>query len=152
RRDLDAHATAGRGRTGSRAREVLREAEVQGPVESDPHLLLQTRQLAQIDRTPEPPGEEPREPDPEDVCDPRPTADGGELSERREPEGPGCTAEDARCDVARDGPALAERMLGRGWVEAPGSPIGHQRAVAERPHTGPAGNREILVHRDPAVA
>src|SRR5262249_22216876 len=99
----------GRRRTGSRAREVLREAEVQGPVESDPHLCLEVWQLAQVDRAPEPPGYEPREPDPEDVRHPGSTADGGELSERREPEGAGCTAQDARCDVARDGPALAER-------------------------------------------
>ncbi len=41
--------------------EVLREQQVQRPVNSNPHFLFESRQLAQIDRPPQPPGQEARE-------------------------------------------------------------------------------------------
>src|SRR5207245_6757771 len=110
--------------------------------------LLEAWQLAQVDRPPEPPRDESREPDAEDVRDAGPPADGRELPQRRETEGLLRPAEDGGDHVARDGSALAERVLSRGGMEAAGAAIGHQRAVAERPHPWPVRHFEELVHED----
>src|SRR5262249_4087949 len=107
----EAHAISSRRGAVRHAPQVLREAEVERPVECDPDLLLEPRQLAQVDRAPEPPRDEAREPDPEDVRHPRPPADGGELSQRREAERGRRSAQDGGGDVAPDGAALTEGVL-----------------------------------------
>src|SRR5919206_2280123 len=61
--------------------EVLAEEQVQGPVQGDADLLLQARQLAQVDGPPEEPGDETREVQAEDVGDTGPFADRRELPE-----------------------------------------------------------------------
>src|SRR5262249_20991282 len=129
---------------------VLREAEVERPVESDPHLLLEARQLAQVDRPPEPPRDESREPDAEDLRHARPPPDGGELPERGEAEGLFRSAERGD-DVPCGGSALAERVPGRRRMEATRAWIRYQRAVAERPHARPIRHFEKLVHDDAAT-
>src|SRR5690606_28559649 len=71
---------------GAELDEVLREEQVERPVERDAELLLRARQLAEIDRPPEPPGEEAGEIDAEDARDAGPPPDRSELAERREAE------------------------------------------------------------------
>src|SRR6266849_3711674 len=66
--------------------EVFREHEIERPIERNAHFLLETGQLAQVNRAPEPPGDEPGEVDTEDVGDACPTADRSELTDRREDE------------------------------------------------------------------
>jgi hypothetical protein len=42
-------------------REILREQQVECPIQCGTYLLFQPRQLAEVDRSPQPPGQEPRE-------------------------------------------------------------------------------------------
>src|SRR6266699_6237778 len=48
----------GDGAVGPELHEILREEQVESPVKRHAHFLLQPRQLAQVDRPPEPPGNE----------------------------------------------------------------------------------------------
>jgi hypothetical protein len=60
---VDSRARSRDRRLGADAGEILREAEIKRPVQSDADLLLESWQLAQINRAPKPPREEAREVD-----------------------------------------------------------------------------------------
>src|SRR5690606_6765300 len=115
--------------------EVLREEQVERPVERDAELLLRARQLAEIDRPPEPPGEEAGEIDAEDARDAGPPPDRSELAERREAERRRVLAFDHREDVPCEQSSLTDGVLrGRGTGTAP-LPVGDERTVTDRPET-----------------
>ena len=61
--------------------------QVQSPVECDAQLFLKSRKLHQIDSSPEPPGEESREVQAEDLSDAGASTEGRELSDGLEHEG-----------------------------------------------------------------
>src|SRR5579859_4620811 len=57
------------------ARKVLGENQVERPIERDADFLFKARQLAQVDRPPQPPRDEARKFYAEDVRDSRPATD-----------------------------------------------------------------------------
>src|SRR6478672_9261856 len=65
---------------------VLREEDVQGPIESDPQLLFEARELQKVDRTPEPPGNKPRKIEAENSGYTCATTDRRQQTECLEPE------------------------------------------------------------------
>src|SRR5262249_2357318 len=105
---------------------------------------LETRQLGQIDRAPQPPGDEPREVDPADLRHSGPPADGRQLSDGAKYERACRLTAGRGDDVARQAPPLANCMLRGGRMEST-APVRYERAVSERPHARPTGHRQGLV-------
>ena len=123
-------ATRDRGRAMcTELHEVLREQDVQRPVEGDAHLLLEARQLREIDCPPQPPGDEARELEAEDVRDTAAAADGGQQADRREREGRLRLCAELGDDVSRDARAFAQGMLRGGRVRLSRGGIRDARAV-----------------------
>src|SRR5262245_45168679 len=114
--------------------QVLREGEVEGPVEHHTQLLLEARELGEIDRAPQPPGGEAREVDAEDARHAGAPAERGELPEGREAEAALRCAPQRRADVAGGDARLAQRVLGGRRMEAVVLPIRNRCRVAEREH------------------
>src|SRR5262245_23132971 len=61
--------------------EILGEEEIERPVKGDANLLLEARELAQVNRSPQDPGCQSRELEAEDVGDAGAAADRGELAQ-----------------------------------------------------------------------
>src|SRR6185436_1677844 len=108
---------------GQELNEILREDQIERPVDGDAAFLLEARQLAEINRSPEPPGEKPGEVDPEYTGDASPPADRRELADRPELEGARGRALQARGDVAGHPSRLAQRVLRRRRVRPPAPPV-----------------------------
>ena len=68
--------------------EILGEHQIEGPIDGHPTLLLEPRELAQIDGSPEPPCQEAGEVHAEDPPDACPPTDGCELTDGSERERP----------------------------------------------------------------
>ena len=66
---------------------VFREENVQGPIESDSQLLFEAGELQKVDRTPEPPGDEPRKIDAENSGYTGATTDRRQQTKCLEPKG-----------------------------------------------------------------
>src|SRR5262249_29623100 len=81
--------------------QVLREEQIERPIQRNPQLLLKSRQLAEVDRSPEEPGDEAGEFEAQDLCDACATADRGERAERPEIELSLLAATNDGFDVAR---------------------------------------------------
>ena len=60
--------------------EVLGKQEIQRPIQRHTHLLLKARQLAEVNRAPQPPGDAPGEVNPQDVGYARALANGRQLA------------------------------------------------------------------------
>ena len=58
--------------------EVLREKQVECPIECNPEFLLDTRQLAEINRPPDPPGSEAGKVNTKNACHSGALTDGSE--------------------------------------------------------------------------
>src|SRR6202008_2621899 len=108
-------------------------------------LLLEARQLAQVDRAPQPPREEARELEAEHLRHAGALADGRELAQATETKRPLHAAPYRGRDVARHRLSLAQGVLGGRRMRAAAA-VGNRRAIAERPYAGPAGHRELFVH------
>src|SRR4051812_33777157 len=93
--------------------QVFREEKVESPVESHAHLLLQTRQFAQIDGAPHPPGQKARDIHAENAGDPGAMSDGCKLSNGLEIELPELAAVHVSLDILRHDLALPKSMLRR---------------------------------------
>src|SRR5215468_4096027 len=97
--------------------EVLAEEKVQSPLQGDADLLFQARQLTQVDRPPEEPGEEAREVQAEDVGNTGPLADRGQLPQHGIDERLLGAATNRRSQVSRQDFALSQGVLGRWRVK-----------------------------------
>src|SRR5262249_20278530 len=93
--------------------EILREKQVQRPVERDSDLLFEARQLAQINRTPQEPGHESREVHTENLRNASSSSKRREQSQCRERKGFRRATNDPRQDVVSQPLAFAHRVLGR---------------------------------------
>src|SRR5437899_2261701 len=109
--------------------QVLGKKQVESPVERHTQLLLEARQLAEVDRPPQPPGDESRELEPEDLRDTRAAADRGQLAEPAEVEGSLAAALERGDDVARRDRTLPQRVLSRGGMRPARAPIRDQGAI-----------------------
>jgi len=115
------------------AGEVLAETKIKGPIEGNPDLLFKSRQFAQIDSPPQPPGEEAREVDAENIGNPGAPANGGQPPQRREAKRLFVTTVDVGDDVARHRAPLANRMLSSRRLESTIQRVRDQGAIAHGP-------------------
>src|SRR6266568_7322579 len=125
---------------------VLREQKVQCPIKGHPDLLFQSRQFAQIDRAPHPPRDKPRDINAKNAGYAGAVPDSCKLADGLEVESSKLSSIGVSDDVLRCDRALPKSML-RCWrAEFSGAEIRNQRAIAQRPHTGPIGNRQLGGH------
>jgi hypothetical protein len=59
--------------------EIFGKEDAQGPIQSDSHLLFHSRELKQVDRPPEPPGDKSGKVDAENARNAGAPANGGKL-------------------------------------------------------------------------
>src|SRR6266545_5449387 len=113
--------------------EILREKDVERPIDRYAHFLFHARQLAPVNSTPEKPGEKSREIDAENPRHSGSATDRRQQSERSKTEWLLRLAVNASDDVLCDNFPFARCVLRGRWTIAPGRAIRHERAIAQRP-------------------
>src|SRR6266567_1663569 len=130
---------------------VLREQKIQCPIEGDSDLLFQSRQFAQVDRAPHPPGDKPRDIDAKDAGHAGAVTDGRKLADGFEVEFLELSSIGIRDDVLGYDRALPKSML-RSWrTELSGAEIRNQGAIAQGPYARPIWNSQFCGHLHPAA-
>src|SRR5215467_12890937 len=127
--------------------EVLRKNEVKRPVQGDAEFLFEAWELEKINRSPEPPGDKPREVKAQDVGDTGPAADGRELRDGRKIEPLLLRPANGRDNVVCCDLPLAQRMLRGRRMKLSRGPIRDGRTIAQSPDTGPALEFKKLRHQ-----
>ena len=110
--------------------EILREDDIEYPIEHDTDFFLNAWQLAQVDEAPQGPGDDSGKIESNNSRDTRAPSDGSQLAKRPEPErlyiGPL-----QRCqNIARGDFCFTEGMLPRRWMRAASQGIGNHGAIA----------------------
>src|SRR2546425_4110543 len=102
------HMRYGGGPEGDKLHQIFRKYEIQGPIQHDPELLFHPWELAQINRSPQPPGEKAGEVHPQDVGNARALANRSELSQGRKDKGLFLPPTHGGGDVTREHLAFAQ--------------------------------------------
>src|SRR6266516_3398289 len=110
--------------------EILREKDVERPIDRDANFLLDPRQFTPINAAPEKPGEKSGEVDAENPRHSGAATDRRQQSERFKTEWLLRFAVNARDDVVCNNFSFARRMLCSRWTVAAGRAIRHERAIA----------------------
>src|SRR5918996_916057 len=131
--------------------QVLRENQIQRPIQSHSELFFDPRQLTQINHPPEPPGNKTGKFARKDLRHAGAVADGGQLADRCKNERLFGSAFERGGDILPEDPSLAERVLRRGRIGMARFEIRDRGAITERPDAGPAWYFEKLADRDPAA-
>jgi len=131
--------------------EILGKEHVERPVERDPDLFLEARQLAQVDRAPQKPRHETRKGHAEDLRNARPSPDGRHKSQRRENKRPPRPAIDHAGQIPGERLALAHRMLRGGRIDFSRPLVLHGRAISQGPDARPIRYLHIFVDDEPAA-
>ena len=100
---------------------IFGKEDIQGPIKRDSHLLFYPRQLKQVDRAPEPPGDEPGKVDAKNARDTGAPANRGKQTKGVESERNQILAT-AACD----------NIVGQ-YLTFPGSVLGRWRLISARP-------------------
>src|SRR5215469_9929336 len=131
--------------------EVLRKDQVKSPVQGHAEFLFEPWELEKINRSPEPPGDKPREVNAQDVGDTGPSADRCELCDGRKIEPLLLRPAHRRDNVMCCDLALAQRVL-RGWrMKLTRQPIRDGRTITQSPDTRPALEFKKLGHQEAAA-
>src|SRR5215469_9503469 len=131
--------------------EVLRKDQVKSPVQGHAEFLFEPWELEKVNRSPEPPGDKPREVNAQDVGDTGPPADRCELCDGRKIEPLLLRPADGRDNVMRCDLALAQRVLRGRRMKLTRQPIRDGRTIAQSPDTGPALELKKLRHQQAAA-
>src|SRR6266536_2878850 len=113
--------------------EILREKDVERPIDCHAHFLFHARQLAPVNSAPEKPSKKSREVHAENPRHSRAATDRREQPERFETEWLLRFAVNASDDVLCDNFPFARGVLRGRWTIAASSAIRHERAIAQRP-------------------
>ena len=130
--------------------EVLRKDQVKRPVQGHAEFLFEPWELQKVNRSPEPPGDKPREVNAQDVGDAGPPADGCELGDGRKIETLLLRPAQGRDNVMCGDLSLAQRMLRGRWMKLTRRPIRDGRAITQSSDSGPALEFEKLRHQQAA--
>src|SRR5437868_5172954 len=131
--------------------DVLRQQEVQGPVHSHPQLLFESRQLAQVNRPPNPPGEKAGELNTQNIRNAGSHPNRCELADCRKHKTLLGLSSDFGGYIVSEHFSLAERMLS-GWrVRFAGGTVWDRSAIAQRPHPWPPEDLHELVDDNSAA-
>src|SRR5215208_3387136 len=115
--------------------EVLRKQQVQEPIKRHPYFLFKARELAQINRSPQPPRYEAGKVHSHYPCDAGAFADRSQRSNRLEFEPSPLATIDSSNDVLSHNFSLAYRVLSSWWTRLARCRIGYSSTIAERPNT-----------------
>jgi hypothetical protein len=110
---------------------VLGKDQIERPLQRHSQLLFQARQLAQVNRAPQPPGDKAGKLEAENFGHAGAPADGSELADGVEDERSLSIATDRRDDIASENLPLTQRMLRGRWAPSVGRLIRHRRAIAQ---------------------
>src|SRR5439155_10068138 len=124
--------------------DVSLEEQGDGPVDDDPELPREERELIQVIAPRHDPAEEATETEAEHVGDALVAAERRHLAEH-----PVAVGLRVAQQVLRQPARLAERMLGRRRIGSVRAAIRHVRGIAERPHVLVAPDAQKLVYLDP---
>src|SRR5215469_2903542 len=123
------HMRDRRGPEGLELHQIFCEEKIKSPVQSDAKLLFKARKLAQINRSPHPPGYESREIDTQDICHSSTPPNCRQLTDGRKRERFKIPAANSRDEILRHCFSLAQGVLsGRGMV-LPGLRVRYQCAI-----------------------
>src|SRR5574340_443967 len=113
---------------------VATEEEVEGPVQRHPHFTFHAREFQQINRPPQPPGEESRKSEPPDLGNRRAPPKTRQNPKLLVQEPLLHCAWQARNNVVAGKRSLTDSVLGRRRTRPSGVRVWHRSAVAQRPH------------------
>src|SRR5215472_15258379 len=109
--------------------QIFGREKIKSPVQGDAKLLLKTGKLAQINRSPHPPGYESREIDTQDICYSSTPPNRRQLTDRGEREWFKIAATNSRNEILCQCFSLAQGVLsGRGMILS-GLAVRHQWAI-----------------------